>query len=95
MKINSGQGVLDFYLWGQLDRSNLEGICMLVIIYSAVVEVIIGSKVQCLFCSETSTTEGRGEEMGGDGNIKKKAHRIFDPRNNSTPVVRSSTDSVT
>ena len=50
------------------------------------VEVYIGSKVQCLFCTETSTSEGRGEEMGGSGNFKNKAHRNFDPRNNSTPV---------
>ena len=49
-------------------------------------EFFLGSKVQCLFCFETSTTEGRGEEMGGSGNFSNKAHRTFDPRNNSTPV---------
>ena len=26
---------------------------------------ILGSKVQCMFCFETSTTEGRGGEKGG------------------------------
>ena len=50
------------------------------------VEVFIGSKVQCLFCFETSTTEGRGGAMGGSANFKYKAHRTFDPRNNTTPV---------
>ena len=54
-----------------------------------VVEVFIGSKVQCLFCFETSTTEGRGEVMGGSGNFKNRAHRTFDPRNYSTPVYNS------
>ena len=49
------------------------------------VELFIGSKVQCLFCYETSTTEGRGGEMGGSANFRNKAHRTFDPRNNSTP----------
>ena len=29
------------------------------------VEVFIGSKVQCLFCSESCTTEGRGEKREG------------------------------
>ena len=53
------------------------------------VMVFIGSKVQCLFCFETSTKEGRGEEMGGSGNFKNKVHRTFDPRNNSTPVQES------
>ena len=50
------------------------------------VEVFFGSKVQCLFCFESSTTEGRGEEMGESGNFKNKTNRTFDPRNNSTPV---------
>ena len=43
------------------------------------VEVFIVSKVQCLFCFESSTTEGRGEEMGESGNFKNKANRTFDP----------------
>ena len=59
----------------QLDKTECTG-----------VKVFIGSKVQCLFCLETSTTEGRGEELGGGAKFQAKAHRTFDPRNNSTPV---------
>ena len=33
---------------------------------------ILGSKVQCVFCLETSTTEGRGEEKGGSANARTK-----------------------
>ena len=33
---------------------------------------ILGSKVQCLCCFETSTAEGRGGEMGGSANSKTK-----------------------
>ena len=36
------------------------------------VEVFIGSKVQCLFCFETYTTKGRGEEKGGSANCRTK-----------------------
>ena len=36
------------------------------------VEVFIGSKVQCLFCVETCSTEGRGGEKGGSANSKIK-----------------------
>ena len=50
------------------------------------VEVFIGSKVQCLFCFKASTTEGRGGEMRKSAKFQMKAHRTFDPRNNSTPV---------
>ena len=50
------------------------------------VELFIRSKVQSLFCYETSTTEGRGGEKGGSANFKI-AHRTFDPRNTSTPVL--------
>ena len=39
------------------------------------VEVFIGSKVQCLFCFETSTTEGRGEEMGGSAKYQIKSQQ--------------------
>ena len=35
----------------------------------------------------TSTTEGRGGEKGGSANFRNKAHRTFDPRNNSTTVL--------
>ena len=35
------------------------------------IEVFIGSKVQCLFCFETCTTEGRGGEKGGSANFQK------------------------
>ena len=38
------------------------------------VEVFIGSKAPCLFCFVSCTPEGRGEEMGGSGNFKNKAH---------------------
>ena len=51
------------------------------------VELFIGSKVQSLFCYETSTSEGRGGEVGGSANFRNKAHRTFDPRNNLTPVI--------
>ena len=36
------------------------------------VSKILGSKVQCLFCFETSTTEGRGGEKGGSANSINK-----------------------
>ena len=34
-------------------------------------QVLMMSKVQCLFCCEKSTTEGRGEEKGGSANFQK------------------------
>ena len=36
------------------------------------VELILGSKVQCLFCFEICTTEGREGEKGGSANFKTK-----------------------
>ena len=36
------------------------------------VEVLIGSKDQCLFCFETCTIEGRGGEKGGSANSRTK-----------------------
>ena len=36
------------------------------------------SKVQCLFCSESCTTEGRGGEKGREFKFQKIAHRTFD-----------------
>ena len=43
------------------------------------------SKVQCLFCYENCTTEGRGVEKGGSANLKRKhteplAEEIPNPR---------------
>ena len=36
------------------------------------VNKILGSKVRCLFCFDTSTTEGRGGEKGGCANSRTK-----------------------
>ena len=38
--------------------------------FSTGVSLILGSKVQCLFCFETYATEGRGREEGGSENFK-------------------------
>ena len=46
------------------------------------------SKIQCLFCSETSITEGRGEKREGV-QISKQAHRTFDIINSWPPVYLS------
>ena len=40
------------------------------------VNLILGSKVQCLFCFETSTTEGREGEEGGSANFKKSTQDL-------------------
>ena len=50
------------------------------------VKLFIASKVQSLISYETSTTEGGEGEVGGHANFRNKAHRTFDPRNNSTLV---------
>ena len=49
-------------------------------------EFFIGSKVQCIFYFEIYVPEGRGEKREGIVNLINKAHRTFDPRNNSTPI---------
>ena len=36
------------------------------------VELILGSKVPCLFCFEIYTPEGRGGEKGGNVNFKTR-----------------------
>ena len=41
-------------------------------------------KVQCVFCFENCTTEGRGGEK--EGKFQNKAHRTFDIRNTLSPV---------
>ena len=51
------------------------------------VELILGSKVLCLFCFEICTAEGRGGEKGGSDFKTKHAEPFtFHPRNNFTPV---------
>ena len=55
-------------------------------VVSTRVKLFIGSKVQSWVCYKTSTTDGRGGEMGGRANFRNKAHRSFDQRNNTTPV---------
>ena len=47
------------------EMSGTAGIC-------AGVKLFIGSKVQCMFCFEIFTPEGRGEEVGGNANFKTK-----------------------
>ena len=49
-------------------------------------QLFMVSKVQCLFWSETSTTEGRGGEKGESANFQKIAHRTFDTINSWPPV---------
>ena len=49
------------------------------------VEVFIGSKVQCLLFWNFRQRGERGRNERS-GNFRSKAHRTFDPRNNSNPV---------
>ena len=41
-------------------------------VHTTGVEIVHGSKVQCLFCFEFCTAEGRGGEKGGNANFKTK-----------------------
>ena len=38
--------------------------------------IILGSKVECLFCFETWTTEGRGGEKGGSANLRTSTQNL-------------------
>ena len=69
-----------------LDPSRVQCIMGIIIMACTGVSKILGSKVQCMFCFETSTTEGRGGEKGGSANSRDKTHRTLDTRINFTPV---------
>ena len=54
------------------------------------VGLIPGSKVQCVFCFETCTTEGRGGEKRGECKYQNGEHRTLYPMFNYTSTVCAS-----